>query len=479
MALPDLEAIYRRESSDPAVMVADGQNVTICVRNGQLRVSDGVRSCRRDRTVSRVPKSISHLIIIGSIGYITFEAVRWCAAENIAISQHDNDGKVILSGMSRDYDFSLLRSQVLVAAEGNESLIAVEIMRHIISVKLTGQLNIVRDIFNDFQAAGIINSQIDYLRTAPTLKAIMGHEGRGAAGYWQAWKNVMVPFSPTDLVKIPIHWTTFQGRNSAPGATDPINALLNYIYRVAETEARHACHMNGLEPTIGFSHTFHVSHANRNDMALDLMEAIRPSCDRFILSLLDTGGGIPADSKGRPRYFPYTWVYELQHGITRLFPPLTHMIAEQAASLAADIAPVTAEVVHQLRHVKERSQQGTIASKALHVRRYAPSRVYGEPVPSTVLEKPSCPADVIPDEAWRIISRHIPARDDTLGPVNDRAIVAGLVWCAANNRPITRCPESLKVHAATIYKRKKKWEREGAWQHITHAIRRTVLPGYR
>lgn len=38
MPLPDLQAIYRRESSDPGVVVADGQNVTVTVRNGQLKV---------------------------------------------------------------------------------------------------------------------------------------------------------------------------------------------------------------------------------------------------------------------------------------------------------------------------------------------------------------------------------------------------------------------------------------------------------
>jgi transposase len=96
------------------------------------------------------------------------------------------------------------------------------------------------------------------------------------------------------------------------------------------------------------------------------------------------------------------------------------------------------------------------------------------PVPSSV-------ADVIPDAAWHVISKHIPMKTSKTGArrLDDRVVIAGLVWTAANNLPLTRCPDSLDVSGHTLYQRKKRWQESGAWSHIEHAIRRTVLPGYR
>jgi CRISPR-associated endonuclease Cas1 len=457
-------------------MVADGQNVIVCVRNSQLKISDGLRSNRRDRIVPRTPRTASRLVILGTIGYITLEAIRWCAEENIIVTQHDKDGNLILTTPSHYHDNSLLRSQILITSQGNESPAAISIMRRLISAKLSGQAEIAHTHLNNPNAASTINAQLSQLQSAPAIDMITGYEGRAATAYWQAWQDVTVPFSPTDLIKIPSHWITFPGRISAPGATDPINALLSYTYRIAETEARNACHINGLDPAFGFSHAL---KDGRDSLALDLMEAIRPACDRIVLSLLDYGHGMPADSKGRPRYFPYAWVYELQHGITRLYPPLTHMLAEHAADLAEDLAPVLADIVSLIRKA-DTAYQPSVPVRA-HLRRYAPPRIPGKPFRDTRMPVPSSAVDVIPDDAWKIISKHIPVTVSERGGaprMDDRIVIAALVWCAANNLPATHCPDTLPVSRSALYDRKARWQRSGAWQHIAAAVSRTVLPGY-
>lgn len=487
MPLPDLQAIYRRESADPTVMVADGQNVTVTIRNKQLRITDGVTSQRRERIISRSPKTISRLVILGTTGYITLEAFRFCADEGIAVSQLDNDGRIIASSPGKATSLAILRSQILVSTQGNTSPTGLAIVKRIIATKLTGQAEIARTMLARPDIADKIVSQSNYITNATSIDTVLGYEGKAATIYWSAWQNVTVPFSPTDLTKVPARWLTFNGRTSTPGATDPINAMLNYAYRLAESEATHACNINALDPAIGFMHAI---RDGRDGMALDLMECIRPICDWIVLNLLDYGQGIPFDSRNRPKYFPANWTYELRHGITRLFAPLTHVLAEHCAELAESLAPVAADVVKLLRSADltpsipvGQANGGHVPSAGVaHVRRYAPPRSAGRPFRDTTMPAPSCAADVIPDEAWRLISHQIPTKTDKRGGarrLDDRVVIAGIVWCAANNLPTTRCPETLDVSGHTLYQRRKRWIESGDWPHIVRAITRTVLPGYK
>jgi len=480
MALPDLDAIYRRESANTAVMVADGQNVTVTVRNRQLKVCDGVSSQRRERVIPKAPHPISRLVILGTTGYVTLEAFRWAAEEGIAISQIDRDGSVIASAPGLTANTGLRKAQFI--AQLIDTPVSVEIAKRIMTAKLTGQAEIARTMLNMPEAASLISAQCQYITNATSIDSVLGYEGRAAGHYWDTWQaKVTVPFSPTDLLKVPARWRTFNGRVSQPGATDVINAMLNYAYRLAESEAVNACHANGLDPSVS------LIHAMRNDrygMALDLMEAARPACDQIVLQLLDYGQGIPYDNRGRPIYYPANWVYEIQHGVTRLFAPLTHMLAEHTLELAEAMSPIVADVTRLLATASIGSAVGRLPiASGNHVRRYAPPRTSGRPLRVTSMPMPESATDVIPDEAWQRISHAIPVKppNRTGGArrMDDRAVIAGLVWTAANNLPTTRVPESLQVSGHTLYQRRKRWIESGDWPGIVRAITRTVLPGYR
>jgi CRISPR-associated endonuclease Cas1 len=477
MAPDSLASVYRRESSDPSVVVADGQNITITVRNGQLRITDGMRSNRRVRDVARHPKTVSRIVILGPTGYITLESLRYCADESIAITQIGPDDRILFAAPGLQSCPLVQKAQILASTEGVTSPTALAIVKVQLSAKLSGQSEIARMLLSRPDLADRIDAYRTSLQSADNIDAAVSYEGNAAIAYWQAWENVTVPFSPHDLLSTPGRWHTFTGRTSHPGAVDPINAMLSFIYRVAETEAIHACHINGIDPTFGFSH---VTQDDRNSMALDIMECIRPECDRIVLSLLDYGHGVPIDSNGRPRYFPANWCYEQQHGVTRLFSPLTHMLTEHAAELAESLAPVMAEIVAILRSHKPVTKIVSSAHVIPHRGFYAPPRPSGKPHRDTRMPVPSSASDVISDEAWKIISRHVPEppnRPSRLW-VDDRVIVAAIVWTAANNLPVKQLPATLHVGDRTVYHRRKSWVESGAWPHIAKAIRRTVLPGY-
>jgi len=68
------------------------------------------------------------------------------------------------------------------------------------------------------------------------------------------------------------------GRNRH--ATHPVNAMLNYGYAVLESQARIATIAQGLDPAIGYLHTF---RPGRVSLVYELMEPLRPQVDRLLL----------------------------------------------------------------------------------------------------------------------------------------------------------------------------------------------------
>jgi len=112
--------------------------------------------------------------------------------------------------------------------------------------------------------------------TPDDLRAeLMGLEGTGGRLYWQQIGNLL----PGDL--------GFSGRNHQ-GATDAVNAALNYGYGILTSHVWGAVMNAGLEPFAGF---LHVDRSGKPSLVLDLVEEFRqPVVDRAILSWLNKGG---------------------------------------------------------------------------------------------------------------------------------------------------------------------------------------------
>jgi CRISPR associated protein Cas1 len=122
--------------------------------------------------------------------------------------------------------------------------------------------------------------------------------------------------------------------HSPRNAADPINALLNYGYALAEAEARMAALTVGLDPGLGILHT---DQKHRDSLALDLLEALRPVVERHVLTLTST------------RTFRASDFEETRDGRCRLRRPLTHDVAEQLLpALARAVAGPAETVAHLL-----------------------------------------------------------------------------------------------------------------------------------
>ena len=80
----------------------------------------------------------------------------------------------------------------------------------------------------------------------------------------------------------------------------------------------------------------HTDQKNRDSLALDLLEALRPIVERQVLQLLDR------------RHFTTADVHETRTGACRLLPPLTHELAEALPIYAAAVASFAEAIVHAL-----------------------------------------------------------------------------------------------------------------------------------
>lgn len=104
---------------------------------------------------------------------------------------------------------------------------------------------------------------------------LMGLEGAGGRVYWKEIGNTL----PDGL--------GFAGR-SHQGATDGVNAALNYGYGILTSHVWGAVMNAGLEPFGGF---LHVDRSGKPSLVLDLVEEFRqPVVDRAILAWLNKGG---------------------------------------------------------------------------------------------------------------------------------------------------------------------------------------------
>ena len=167
-----------------------------------------------------------------------------------------------------------------------------EFSKAIVEGKIRNQEKLIRYFAKylkkaDSERFDLINRGADSLRTqwkrvkgisADTINekrdVLMGIEGASGRLYWNA------------VIEIIRGRTEFIGREHR-GATDVVNAMLNYGYGILYGNVWGAILNAGLEPFAGF---LHVDRPGKPSLVLDLVEEFRqPVVDRAILSAVNLG----------------------------------------------------------------------------------------------------------------------------------------------------------------------------------------------
>ncbi len=105
--------------------------------------------------------------------------------------------------------------------------------------------------------------------TFPSIESLRGIEGSISSIYFSLYCKLFPPS------------LKFYKRVKRP-PTDPVNAMLSFVYTLIHYEIVREIQLIGLDPTIGFYHQFEYG---RESLACDLVEKYRVSVDRFVFEI--------------------------------------------------------------------------------------------------------------------------------------------------------------------------------------------------
>jgi len=273
-----------------------------------------------------VGHGLKRLVVVGSDGMISFAALRWLADQKAAFVMLERDGSVLATtGPVRSSDARLRRAQALADNSGTAIQLAIEL----IGQKLAGQAQVAREKLRKSAVANSIAESRNALQAARRVDTVLSIEATAALTYWSAWSDLPIQYPRTDLARVPDHWRTFGARMSpltgSPRlAVNPPNAILNYLYALLESEARLAAAELGLDPGLG---VLHRDAPNRDSLACDLMEPVRPLVDAYLFDWISRG---PLRRE---------WFFEQGNGNCRLMGPFAAQLSETALIWRRAISP--------------------------------------------------------------------------------------------------------------------------------------------
>jgi CRISPR-associated endonuclease Cas1 len=354
-----LAETYSR-SDRAGICVADGFGVRVVVERGALEVHDGIGPHRRTRRYDRATHGLRRLVILNAAGIVSLDALRWCANLGVGVVVFGRDGSAQLTSTPRMTDDARLRrAQALAPVEPY----GLDVARWLMSRKIMGQGNLVLRRFGDAVTAETIGDLAVATEGSETIDELRQLEASAAALYFGAWSGraeCAPTFAAKDRRRVPPHWSRYEGRRSvlASAASNrkaerPVNAMLNYLYSLVETEAILACHTVGLDPGLGI---VHADAKGRQSLALDLMEPVRPEVEAFVLDMVER------------RTFRKAEFTETSDGHVRLLAPLTHELAGTMPQWAKSLGPIAEHVAHVFGKVMDGTYSAATPLTSRHLR---------------------------------------------------------------------------------------------------------------
>ena len=264
-------------------MTLSGYGIKACVDRGHLLLEDGCGADRHTVRLPRVGHGLKRLVVVGSDGFVSLAALRWLADQEAGFVMLERNGKTLcVTGPVGSSDAKLRRAQALAIGNG----MGLEICRRLIEAKLQGQEKVLREHLNRQATADTIARFRNQLSSTESFDAIRNLEANAAASYFREWRDLPVTWPKADLQKIPAHWR-FVGSRQSPLtggprlAVTPVHAILNYCFALLEAETRLAISALGLDPGLGLG--LHTDTANRDSLAFDVLEPIRPQVEAWLL----------------------------------------------------------------------------------------------------------------------------------------------------------------------------------------------------
>lgn len=283
----DLEAL----SESPTVFVVDEPGAFLGKHSERLQVRLNGKVLRESPLLD-----LRQVIVSAKGASVSTEAIRACCDRGIPLSFLSRSGT----------PYARLESPALLGTirTRREQLLAytdtrgVAFARSSIMAKICNQRNLLRyaakyrksthpDLHlvtrDAAMAIGDIAETVSTIQ-APTMDScrtrLMTLEAHAAKLYWEAVRGL--------LLTVP----DWPGRVHR-GATDAVNACLNYGYGILYGQVESAITLAGLDPYAGF---VHADRAGKPSMVFDLIEEFRqPIVDRVVLAMVNRGEPVRRD----------------------------------------------------------------------------------------------------------------------------------------------------------------------------------------
>lgn len=221
--------------------------------------------------------NIGSISCFGQISVSPF-LMGYCAEQGIGLTFYTEYGRFLARVLGRQTGNVLLRRAQYRWADDPEK--SASIARVMIAAKIANSRSVLmRELRNHgenpFLEAAVkkLARSVHRVKSAQSVSEIMGMEGDAASGYFSVFNELI---RESEFV--------FNGRIRRP-PTDPVNALLSFVYSLITQECLSALQGVGLDPYVGF---LHKDRPGRPSLALDLLEEFRATwADRFVLTQIN------------------------------------------------------------------------------------------------------------------------------------------------------------------------------------------------
>lgn len=218
---------------------------------------------------------VSQVSIFGN-AQVTSQALRELAARGVPICYFSYGGWFYaMTGGLLSKNVDLRIHQYAVAADPIASL---QLAKSFVEGKIRNCRTLLRRNLES-DPDGALDRLADFAKRSlatDNAASLLGLEGMAAKVYFESFAR---------LLKESTNFS-FETRNRRP-PTDPVNALLSFVYAMMSKELTIAVQSVGLDPMLGF---YHRPRFGRPSLALDLAEEFRPLiADSTVLSLINGG----------------------------------------------------------------------------------------------------------------------------------------------------------------------------------------------
>lgn len=221
--------------------------------------------------------SLGGIICFGRVSVSPF-LMGYCADQGIGLAFYTDYGRFLARVQGPESGNVLLRREQYRWADSQEQ--AASVARLSVAAKIANSRSVLQREMRNHGETPALREAVDKLatslrrvRNADSVDTVRGMEGDAANTYFGVFNDLLKGSG-----------FTFGGRVRRP-PTDPVNALLSFVYSLITQECTSALQGVGLDPYVGF---LHKDRPGRPSLALDMLEEFRAAwADRFVLTLVN------------------------------------------------------------------------------------------------------------------------------------------------------------------------------------------------